>query len=191
MADLEPTFAKEYFARKCDILFETSLTFVNWSIPAMSWCWPVGNPYHIPMMTEECEVILSRSQCNQANWCCFNETGSAADLTRQVGLRSMNNWKHFCSLKAARLLRLKPDSKVHGANIGPTYRPQMGSMLAPWTLLLGEILGKSLYYVRGRRNVMSFAFKKIKINIMNAPNLSRERNVTGEFYFTAISPSLT
>ena len=121
MADLEPTFAKEYFARKCDILFETSLTFVNWSIPAMSWCWPVGNPYHIPMMTEECEVILSRSQCNQANWCCFNETGSAADLTRQVGLRSMNDWKHFCSLKAARLLRLKPDSKVHGANIGPTW----------------------------------------------------------------------
>ena len=31
-----------------------------------------------------------------------------------------------------------PDSKVHGANMGPpgSYRPQMGPMLAPWILLL-------------------------------------------------------
>ena len=30
-----------------------------------------------------------------------------------------------------------PDSKVHGANMGPpgSCRPQMGPMLAPWTLL--------------------------------------------------------
>ena len=32
-----------------------------------------------------------------------------------------------------------PDSKVHGANMGPlgSSRPQMGPMLAPWTLLSG------------------------------------------------------
>ena len=33
-----------------------------------------------------------------------------------------------------------PDSKVHGANMGPpgSCRPQMGPMLAPWALLLGS-----------------------------------------------------
>ena len=33
-----------------------------------------------------------------------------------------------------------PDSKVHGANMGPpgSCRPQMGPMLAPWTLLTGK-----------------------------------------------------
>ena len=34
-----------------------------------------------------------------------------------------------------------PDSKVHGANMGPTWagscRPQMGPILAPWILLSG------------------------------------------------------
>ena len=32
-----------------------------------------------------------------------------------------------------------PDSKVHGANMGPpgSYLLQIGSMLAPWTLLSG------------------------------------------------------
>ena len=32
-----------------------------------------------------------------------------------------------------------PDSKVHGADMGPTWvlRPQMGPMLAPWTLIWG------------------------------------------------------
>ena len=32
-----------------------------------------------------------------------------------------------------------PDSRVHGANMGPTgsCRPQMGTVLAPWTLLSG------------------------------------------------------
>ena len=35
--------------------------------------------------------------------------------------------------------RMYTDSKVHGANMGPpgSYRPQMGSMLTPWTLLSG------------------------------------------------------
>ena len=33
-----------------------------------------------------------------------------------------------------------PDSKVHGAHMGPpgSCRPQMGPMLAPWTLLSGK-----------------------------------------------------
>ena len=36
-----------------------------------------------------------------------------------------------------------PDSIVHGANMGPpgSCRPQMGPMLAPWTLLSGAIMG--------------------------------------------------
>ena len=39
-----------------------------------------------------------------------------------------------------------PDSKVHGANMGPTWgppgscRPQVGPLLAPWTLLSGELI---------------------------------------------------
>ena len=38
-----------------------------------------------------------------------------------------------------------PDSKVHGANMGPSGadRTQMGPMLAPWTLLSGYIYIKS------------------------------------------------
>ena len=40
--------------------------------------------------------------------------------------------------------RINPDSKVHGANMGPTWvigscRPQTGPMLAPWTLLSGKL----------------------------------------------------
>ena len=33
-----------------------------------------------------------------------------------------------------------PDSKVHGAKMGPpvSCRPQMGPMMAPWTLLSGN-----------------------------------------------------
>ena len=36
-----------------------------------------------------------------------------------------------------------PDSKVHGANMGPTWvlSAQMGPMLAPWTLLSGVCFG--------------------------------------------------
>ena len=39
-----------------------------------------------------------------------------------------------------------PDSKVHGANMGlhGSNRPQMGPMLAPWTLLSGVALPNSL-----------------------------------------------
>ena len=35
-----------------------------------------------------------------------------------------------------------PDSKVQGANMGPSgsCRPQMGPMLAPWTLLPGSVM---------------------------------------------------
>ena len=39
---------------------------------------------------------------------------------------------------------IDPDSKVHGANMGPTWvvsTPQMGPMLAPWTVLSGDQLG--------------------------------------------------
>ena len=40
-----------------------------------------------------------------------------------------------------------PDSKVHGANMGPpeSCRPQMGPMLAPWTLLSGILYCTSDY----------------------------------------------
>ena len=36
--------------------------------------------------------------------------------------------------------RTSPDSKVHGANMGPTgpFRPQVFPMLAPWTLVSGK-----------------------------------------------------
>ena len=43
----------------------------------------------------------------------------------------------------SKALKRYPDSKVHGANMGPTWglpgscRPQMGPVLAPWTLLSG------------------------------------------------------
>ena len=40
----------------------------------------------------------------------------------------------YC-IRAAGHKHWRPDSKVHGANMGPpgSCRPQMGSMLAPWT----------------------------------------------------------
>ena len=39
-----------------------------------------------------------------------------------------------------KLSKTSPDSKVHGANMGPpgSCRPQLGPMLAPWTLLWGS-----------------------------------------------------
>ena len=40
-----------------------------------------------------------------------------------------------------RLWDANPDSKVHGANMG-SCRPQMGPMLAPWTLPSGKALSK-------------------------------------------------
>ena len=42
--------------------------------------------------------------------------------------------QHACTFRA------NPDSKVHGANMGPTrvLSAQMGPMLAPWTLLSGK-----------------------------------------------------
>ena len=41
-----------------------------------------------------------------------------------------------------RQLNPVPDSKVHGANMGPIWgrRTQVGPMLAPWTLLSGVVL---------------------------------------------------
>ena len=38
-------------------------------------------------------------------------------------------------------MNASPDSKIHGANMGPlgSCRPQMGPMLAPWTLLSGSL----------------------------------------------------
>ena len=46
----------------------------------------------------------------------------------------MNSWAYFIS-------NHYPDSKVHGADMGPTWvlRPQMGPILAPWTLLWGIV----------------------------------------------------
>ena len=42
---------------------------------------------------------------------------------------------------------LLPDSKVHGSTWGPpgSRRPQMGPMLAPWTLLSGLVTRKGFY----------------------------------------------
>ena len=46
------------------------------------------------------------------------------------------------------LKRRYPDSKVHGANMGPpgSCRPQMGTMLAPWTCYLGRFRELILCY---------------------------------------------
>ena len=69
-----------------------------------------------------------------------------------VTVMSINYGTHFTkSIPSRRYLRLGgmnsiswaeyhhpyPDSKVHGANVGPTCRPQMGPMLVPWILLSG------------------------------------------------------
>ena len=42
-----------------------------------------------------------------------------------------------------------PDSKVHGANMGPTWadRTQVGPMLAPWTLLSGMSSGRKSWHL--------------------------------------------
>ena len=48
------------------------------------------------------------------------------------------------------LLLDNPDSKVHGANMGPIWARQDpgGPMLAPWTLLSGNAyIASSVYYV--------------------------------------------
>ena len=47
------------------------------------------------------------------------------------------NWLSCC---------LYPDSKVHGANMGPC-RPQTGPMLAPWTLLSGYTKQPCIVYI--------------------------------------------
>ena len=50
-------------------------------------------------------------------------------------------------------LVIDPDSKVHGANMGGppgSCRPQMGPMLAPWTLLSGDMIA---IYSLGSRNL--------------------------------------
>ena len=48
---------------------------------------------------------------------------------------------HFHTYKQHTSFCCVPDSKVHGANIGPTWAlsAQMGPMLAPWTLLSGVV----------------------------------------------------
>ena len=69
-----------------------------------------------------------------------------------------------------------PDSKVHGANMGPpgSCRPQMGPILAPWTLLsgkcstspvavwsmschLGGVRNAQLFITRSRRDCISYS----------------------------------
>ena len=55
---------------------------------------------------------------------------------------NVNTWR---PRQNGRHLPDNPDSKVHGAHLGPTWgppgscRPQMDPMLAPWTLLSGDI----------------------------------------------------
>ena len=47
-----------------------------------------------------------------------------------------------------------PDSKIRGANIGPIWQIQMGSMLAPWTLLSGicfSVLQRILFYIHNKK----------------------------------------
>ena len=49
-------------------------------------------------------------------------------------------WREAHYVNKTLKLGVNPDSKDHGANMGPTWvcRPQMGPMLAPWTLLSGK-----------------------------------------------------
>ena len=69
------------------------------------------------------------------------------DTNGHIVLNGMqNNWKQIVQ-KSILLVQIflgnYPDSKVHGAIMGPTWgppgscRPQMGPMMAPWTLLSG------------------------------------------------------
>ena len=55
-----------------------------------------------------------------------------------------------------------PDSKVHGANMGPSgsCRPQMGPMLAPWILLSGLSLWKNSSAVSMSMSWCLYDFKK-------------------------------
>ena len=68
-----------------------------------------------------------------------------------------------------------PDSKVHGANMGPTWvlRSQIGPMLAPWTLLSGHSMS-SLENVSWWRHQMETFSALLAICVGNSP-------VPGEF----------
>ena len=69
---------------------------------------------------------------NQYNDCIYGHFSDQLMLYSHV-LRP----KTLCAV-----VRKVPDSKIHGANMGPTWVlwPQMGPMLAPWTLLSGVSL---------------------------------------------------
>ena len=59
--------------------------------------------------------------------CCHNTVGVITEVSLQSWWNALAAHHSF------------PDNKVHGANMGPpgSCRPQMGPMLAPWTLLWG------------------------------------------------------
>ena len=56
------------------------------------------------------------------------------------------------------LLRFLPDSKVHGANMGPpgSCRPQMGPMMAPRTLLSGLPRIQIVWWSNNSRNLLKY-----------------------------------
>ena len=79
--------------------------------------------------------------------------GDFFDLLLNIRL-SKQSWGMFCRVVCLRwrlsfpsIIFLYPDSKVHGASMGPTWgppgscRPQMGPVLASWTLLSGNYWG--------------------------------------------------
>ena len=49
-----------------------------------------------------------------------------------------------CGSSGNGLCQTNPDSKVHGANMGPIWGRQVGPMLAPWTLLSGKLHWSSI-----------------------------------------------
>ena len=58
------------------------------------------------------------------------------------------NYCYWFAVWASAMVNNVPNSKVHGANMGPpgSCWPQMGPMLAPWTLLSG-VLSQQLAFV--------------------------------------------
>ena len=62
---------------------------------------------------------------------------SALNLSKTISRSNRRGWQGYKKYS----VWLAPDSKIHGVNWGPpgSCRPQMGPMLAPWTLLSGAV----------------------------------------------------
>ena len=63
-------------------------------------------------------------------------------------------------LRPPNLIDSSPDSKVHGANMGPSEadRTQVSPMLAPWTLLFGQRLTEDFCLFYEFKNGSRFLF---------------------------------